>query len=262
MYGGVDLSYHVEYEKGISDYFFCEFGKEVGQNAHIHSHVEVVFVLDGNIQATISGMDYTFASGEMFIIMPYEIHSYGGDATTFVISCPTDYFQERTQFLIGKVFSPLYTAFGNIEKEIIFDIVDEKYSSDLKKKALMYYVFSRFLENCQLLDRNLSEYDTYRRAIIYISENFKENISLRKTALSVGVSEEHLSRVFNASGRVGFSEIINSLRVQHAKIRLLNKNLSISDIALESGFGSVRNFNRIFKKHFNCTPSEYRKKLL
>lgn len=255
------MSYYVEFEKGISDYFFCEFGKEVGQNAHIHSHIEVVFVLDGHIQATISGMDYTFPSGEMFIIMPYEIHSYGGDATTFVISCPTDYFQERTQFLVGKVFSPLYTAFGKIEKEIICDIVDEKYRSDLKKKALMYYVFSRFLENCELLERNLSEYDTYRRAVIYISENFKENITIKKTALKAGVSEEHLSRVFNTSGRVGFSEIVNSLRVHFAKRRLLNKNLSISDIALDAGFGSIRNFNRIFKLHFNCTPSEYRKRL-
>ena len=255
------MSYYIEYEKGISDYFFCMFGKEVGQNPHIHSHIEVVFVFEGSIQATISGMDYAFTSGEMFMIMPYEVHSYGGDAITFVISCPTDYFQERNQFLVGKVFSPLFTAFGKIEKEMIYDIVDEEYRSDLKKKALMYYIFSRFIENCELLDRNLSEYDTYRRAIIYISENFKENISLKKTALSASVSEEHLSRIFNSSGRVGFSEIVNSLRVQYAKRKLSNKNLSISDIALEAGFGSIRNFNRIFQKHCNCTPSEYRKKI-
>ena len=254
------MPYIVEYEKGISDYFFCDFGKEVGQKPHIHSHVEVVFIFDGNIQATISGMDYTFASGEMFIIMPYEIHSYGGDATTFVISCPTEYFQEQNQFLVGKVFSPPYIDFGSIEKEIIFDIVEEKYRSNLKKKALMYYVFSRFLEKCELLDRNLSEYDTYRRAIIYITTNFREDISLKKTALAAGVSEEHLSRIFNTSGRVGFSEVVNSLRVHFARRRIMSKNIPISDIALEAGFGSIRNFNRIFKQHFHCTPSEYRKK--
>lgn len=254
------MAYFVEYEKGISDYFFCDFGKEAGQNSHIHSHVEVVFVFDGNIQANISGLDYTFTSGEMFLIMPYEIHSYGGDATTFVISCPTDYFQEQNQFLVGKVFSPLFTTFGNIEKEMILDIVNEKYRCDLKKKALMYYVFSRFKERSNLLDRNLSEHDTYRRAIIYITQNFKEHVSLKKTAFAVGVSEEHLSRIFNASGRAGFSEVINALRVHSARSRLINKNLSISDIALEAGFGSIRNFNRIFKQHFHCTPSEFRKK--
>lgn len=254
------MSYFVEYEKGISDYFFCDFGKEVGQKSHIHSHIEVVFVLDGKIQANISGLDYTFTSGEMFIIMPYEIHSYGGDATTFVISCPTDYFQEQNQFLVGKVFSPLFTSFGVIEKEMIFDIIDEKYRSDLKKKALMYYVFSRFMERSNLLDRNLSEFDTYRRAIIYITQNFKDDISLKKAALAAGVSEEHLSRIFNASGRTGFSEVMNSLRVHFARRKLENTALPICDIALEAGFGSIRNFNRIFKQHFHCTPSEFRRK--
>lgn len=255
------MPYIVEYEKGISDYFFCEFGKEVGQKSHIHSHVEVVFVMDGHIQATISEIDYTFTAGEMFIIMPYEIHSYGGDATTFVISCPTDYFQEQNQFLVGKVFSPPYTTFGNIESSIISDIVNDKYRNDLKKKALMYYVFSRFLERCELLDRNLSEYDTYRRAIVYITQNFRDDISLKKTALAAGVSEEHLSRIFNASGRTGFLEVVNSLRVHFARRKLTNMALPISDIALEAGFGSIRNFNRIFKQHFHCTPSQFRKRL-
>ena len=141
---------------------------------------------------------------------------------------------------------------------MILDIVKETFRSDLKKKALMYYAFSRFVEHCDLLDRDFSEYDTYRKTVIYISENFKEDISLKKAALSAGVSEEHLSRIFNASGNVGFSEIVNTLRVQFAKGKLKNKSLSISDIALEAGFGSIRNFNRIFKKHFHCTPSEYR----
>lgn len=256
------MAYTVEYEKGISDYFFCEFGKEVGQNPHIHSHIEVVLVFEGYIQASISEVDYRFTAGEMFIIMPYEIHSYYGDATTFVISCPTEYFQERNQLLVGKAFSPPYTTFGLIEKNMVFDIVNENYQSDLKKKALMYYVFSRFVENCKLFDRSFSELDTYRKAIIYITENFKENISLKKTALSAGVSEEHLSRIFHASGRVGFSEIINSLRVQYAKRRLICTDLSISDIALEAGFGSIRNFNRIFQKHYHCTPSEFRRNLV
>lgn len=255
------MSYYVEYEKGISDYFFCMYGKELGQNPHIHSHVEVVFIFEGDLHATVSDLEYAFTAGEMFIIMPYEVHAYGGDATTFVISCPTDYFQEQSHYLTGKIFSPRHTKFGNIEKNIILDLVADKFQHDLKKKALMYYVFSRFSENCQLLDRVFSEYDVYRRTVIYVSENFKDDISLKKAALSAGVSEEHLSRVFNASGSVGFSEIVNSLRIQFAKGKLMNKNLSISDIALEAGFGSIRNFNRIFQKHFHCTPSEFRKNL-
>ena len=253
------MSYYVEYEKGISDYFFCEFGKEVGQKPHIHSHIEIVFVFEGILGATVSEKEYTFSAGEMFVIMPYEIHSYFGDATTFVISCPLEYFQERTQFLNGRLFSPIHIPFGKIERDIIFDIVDGEFKSDLKKKALMYYVFSGFVENCTLSERRFSEYDTYRRAVIYITENFKDNITLRKTALAAGVSEEHLSRMFNSSGKAHFSEILNSLRVNFSKQKLMDKSLSISDIALESGFGSIRNFNRIFKKHFNCTPSEFRK---
>jgi AraC-like DNA-binding protein len=38
------------------------------------------------------------------------------------------------------------------------------------------------------------------------------------------------------------------------------KDISISDVAYESGFGSIRNFNRIFKTHFGITPREYQKR--
>ena len=63
----------------------------------------------------------------------------------------------------------------------------------------------------------------------------------------------------NHGGKPGFSEILNSLRVFAAKQKLEQTTSPVIEVALETGFGSIRNFNRVFKKFFGCNPSDVRK---
>ena len=142
---------------------------------------------------------------------------------------------------------------------LIATIVGEEFTDDFKKKALLYCTVSDFLGSSVLTESPVFEYDIYRKALIYISENFKDNITLEKTALFIGVSAAHLSRVLNSNGKRGFSEVLNSLRVHEARKLIERGNLPISEIAMESGFGSIRNFNRIFQKHFGIKPSDIKK---
>lgn len=252
------MIYRINAETGISDYYFCDRRKNASSTPHIHSHIEFIYILDGSLNLTINGETSKISRNTMAIVMPYEVHNYSPEVSsdTFIIACPPEYISEYRQIFYEHDFLPSYTPFSDIIKQIVADIISSDYKDNFKKQALLYYTLSGFMENCQLKKKRTVEYDAYRKALVYISQHYTENITLDTVAQNIGVSSAHLSRLLNKKGYSSFSDILNSLRVYEAKRLLEKTNISISEAAYESGFGSIRNFNRIFNKFFGCTPKE------
>ena len=252
------MSYIIEVEEGFSNYYFCEQQTNPFYAPHCHSHMEFVFVTKGTLEITIENKSLEVTKGFVAVIMPYEVHSYKGNdrCQIFIIACPIEYFHEYRQILLGKIFEPSYVKISEAHNVMIDEIIKDNFSDNLKKKALIYYTISALLSNCEIKEIETFEYETYRKAVVYISNHYTESITLNKTAFYTGVTPTHLSHVLNSGGKPGFLGIVNSLRAYHAKFLLEQEKLSISEVALESGFGSIRNFNRIFKEYFNCNPKD------
>lgn len=255
------MNYIINPESGMSDFFYCERQTQPYFAPHVHSHMEFVYVLQGSVNITISQKNYVLTKNQMAIVMPYEVHGYdsGPDSAAFILACPPEYISEYRSLLSGRFFEPACTEMDKLHLEIIDSIIDGGFQDDLQKKALIYCTVSGFLKTCRQNEGPPFEYDLYRKVIVYISENYSENISLKTAALYAGVTVAHLSRVLNGEGKAGFSQILNSLRVYSAKKLLAEDRLTVSEIAMNSGFGSIRNFNRIFRQQFGCSPGEWRK---
>jgi AraC-like DNA-binding protein len=87
------------------------------------------------------------------------------------------------------------------------------------------------------------------------------NLSIDSLSRQLNVSRHHISQVLNENFRVTYADFISDLRLTEAKGRLQNNKFShytIAAIAMDSGFSSVSNFNELFKKKFNQTPSQCR----
>ncbi|MFQ9738569.1 MAG: helix-turn-helix domain-containing protein [Christensenellaceae bacterium] len=97
-------------------------------------------------------------------------------------------------------------------------------------------------------------------AIVYINEHYREELSLQSVAEAVGCSYNYLSKAFFEEVGIRFSQYVNNYRMQKAVYLLLNGETSVTDIAYETGFSSVRNFNRIFLAAMGTSPTEFRKK--
>lgn len=253
------MQYTISPERGFSDFFFCQQMINPVQPSHIHSHIEFVFVLEGSIEITISGKSTTLAPPQMAVIMPYEPHTYTGDARLFVLACPPEYLPEYRQILTDKVFSPPFAHYAPVHKAIIADIIADQFSDNLRKKAMLYYAVTALLQQCDLQPAPAYDFDLYRRALVYITENYQNNITLKSTATALGVNQSHLSRILNSGDKPGFSEILNSMRVYAARRMIEQENVNISEAAMAAGFGSIRNFHRIFKSHFGCNPTDIKK---
>ena len=93
----------------------------------------------------------------------------------------------------------------------------------------------------------------------YIENSFHDgNLSIDQIAESVGVSSAYLSSIFNQYAGENLVSYLNSYRVQMAKELLTNTSIAIKDVGYQVGFNSVQNFNRVFKRYANVTPSQYR----
>jgi AraC family transcriptional regulator of adaptative response / DNA-3-methyladenine glycosylase II len=100
----------------------------------------------------------------------------------------------------------------------------------------------------------------YRAARMF-EENCGSGESLEELAGRLGCTGRHLRRVFTAEYNVPPVQYLQTCRLLLAKNLLADTGLSVLDIAMAAGFGSLRRFNDLFKKHYRLSPTELRKKL-
>jgi AraC-like DNA-binding protein len=98
-----------------------------------------------------------------------------------------------------------------------------------------------------------------RKAFRCIQRNLTAELSQRQVADSVGMSPAVFSRFFKRHTGRTFQSYVAELRVSNACRLLRSRAHSITEIAFESGFGNLANFNRTFARMKGMTPSAYRK---
>lgn len=254
------------YEIGMVDevdYYIEQRHKDVFCAPHIHHHFEFVFELSGEIEVIIEGKTYSLKKDEVAVIMPYEIHEFKtiADSDIFVMGFPAKYISEYKKEFEGKTLKYPVLKMNNFLKELLRSFIDNSEHSIYDKKSVVYGVVSNVLKENELLESSIPQSDVFRDAVLYIKENYKEEITLKSTAEFLGITPVHLSRVFRKKGGKCFNETVSVVRLSEAIDLLKYTDLSIGEIAYQSGFGSIRNFNRIFDKYYNCTPKEMRTKI-
>ncbi|WP_333909537.1 AraC family transcriptional regulator [Tenacibaculum aiptasiae] len=105
---------------------------------------------------------------------------------------------------------------------------------------------------------NFENSDRIKKIYEYIQENYHKKITLDEISELINMSPVSFNRFIKKRTGKTFIAYLNSTRVSAATRLLLETDLSISEIAFKCGFNNIANFNRIFKKVKNCTPSEFK----
>lgn len=98
------------------------------------------------------------------------------------------------------------------------------------------------------------------KATTYINNRYTEKLTLEEVAAVSGFSKYHFTRIFKEFMNMTYYDYLNSRRVKRAEELLYKQEMSITDVAMNSGFSSLSAFNRTFKALKNCAPSDYRKR--
>ncbi len=101
-----------------------------------------------------------------------------------------------------------------------------------------------------------------KNALAYIEENYTQKLTLGEVAEKTYVSQWHLSKLLNRHTGQSFSDILNHVRIEHAKELLKDPALRIGDVSEQVGFLDLAHFSRVFKKQEGVSANEYRNRLL
>lgn len=92
----------------------------------------------------------------------------------------------------------------------------------------------------------------------FIQERMSESINLDRVIRHVSISRFYFCRLFKRATGMTLSEYVSRVRLENAKIMLLDSAMRISEVGHATGFTSIPRFNALFKEYVGMAPSEYR----
>ena len=108
-------------------------------------------------------------------------------------------------------------------------------------------------------DRKLEERKPILLAKEYMQENFWRSLTLEEVSAYVGFNASYFSNLFKRETSMNFLEYLTTLRIDHARERLMKTDDSVNEIAEAVGYSDVKYFSRIFKRSLGLSPNKFRK---
>ena len=222
---------------------------------HCQTSAEILLITRGIVRAVCQHEVYRLSAGEAIWVMPYEVHSYDtveeNDATVCIFS--TDMMPDFFQLMAGKQLTQPVVSFSE-EK---LNALSEKNTDPFSRKSALYALASKAVMGGTLKTDMRTDYDPMCKMMLYVQSHYRENVTLRDLARHMGYSYNYASHLFHQYFCMGFCEMINMHRLDEAARLLKQPSFSITEIAGQTGFSTIRTFNTAFKKRFLMTPSEY-----
>ncbi len=98
-----------------------------------------------------------------------------------------------------------------------------------------------------------------RKAARLLEENCGSGQNIEEYVHRLGCSDRHFRRAFTAAFRVSPVQYLQTCRLLLAKNLLTDTDLSVTDVAMAAGFGSLRRFNDLFKTRYRLSPTVLRR---
>ena len=240
---------------------------------HLHSHIEVGFLVEGSTRMTVDEEVFDLKAEDAFLIFPNRIHSFedNGSISCYLLICSADDTSPFTEvFKKNLPVSPVVTPKDADSLRQVFAVAskrgrelelhpDETFASE-KVRAFAPAIISELVPSLSLLPSSSADPDATQRILLYCDTHYRDELNLDLLSEELGYSKYYISHVFSDNVKIGFSRYLRSLRVTAAKRMIRHTDMSMTDVAIESGFSSIRTFNRQFFEETGMTPTEYAKK--
>ncbi|MBI2518626.1 MAG: PocR ligand-binding domain-containing protein [Opitutae bacterium] len=140
-------------------------------------------------------------------------------------------------------------------------VLDKKQHEAVLRLLTIFAQHLSSISNQLMLSAKQAESPMISRAKVYIAEHQHEEISLRQVAGSVNTSAFYFCKMFKQATGLTFTDYLARVRIEKVKNLLLNPHKRISEAAYETGFQSLSQFNRVFRKIVGESPTVWRDKL-
>jgi len=244
---------------GSPGYLKTERGKNFNFPPHLHQCFELIILLSGKMKVTVDDSVFELNAKEALLVFPNQIHALQSVKSEHILCIfSPDLVQEYSSRLSGKIphdnlFIPdtyFIDALCNLNPD----------STITHKKGLLYSLCAQFDDGKCYEVRQTDRDGLLNKIFTFVEECFSTDCSLKKLAKKIGYDYAYLSRMFRKIAGISYNTYVNHYRLSHACYLMVNTDFSIIQCALESGYESVRSFNRNFKAYLGMSPTDYREK--
>jgi len=253
---------------------------------HYHPEIEIMYIMQGRGTRVVGDSVESFSSGDFVLV---------GSNTPHVWKSNKEHYEERDDLFAEclVLFIPPKTLGDEIlpipEMSAITKMLEDgKRGIKFKKdeaaglREMMVDIYSlqgmdRMLKVVELLHKMSQckhthylssigyesnfehrDFDRLSRCVEYLLQHYDQKIELETLADLANLTPNSFCRYFKKRTTKTFSEFLTELRLGKACQLLMESDKTISQIAFESGFSSLSNFNDQFKKFKHESPRKYR----
>ncbi|MGN0675355.1 MAG: helix-turn-helix domain-containing protein [Oscillospiraceae bacterium] len=226
---------------------------------HWHMESELIFLEKGCCDVMVENTVYTLSENDCVFIRSGAVHYVKADSDSIVSVMKID--SELISSAVGAQ-TPICPL---LESRYTVAEIFEKTRQEISNGEKYYEVICAGLVTAMIADifRNektetlntASESSAYKELLRLISERYAD-ITFDEAAEFMCFSRPYFSKYFHKMSGMTFSEYLNVVRVSESVKMLSQKNLSAGETAVAAGFGTIRSFNRIFKRYTGFTPRE------
>lgn len=244
-------------------------------SAHWHTQLEIVAVLSGNLRAQVNGITYVMNTGDVLLCGSNDIHSYiKSECRILLIIVSPSFIEGVSKELQNNTLLNHCVRYNDLNEEakiLISRIVSEYADIDQQDKqvsslvfhgycmTLLGFILNKLDYNPEVQKIKLNMYDYMCRGFEYINNHYcEENINLQTIAQNIGISPCYFSRCFKMYSGYSLTEYINRKRIKKAEKLLKETDKKITEISMECGYGSLRNFNRVYRNITGTAPQQLR----
>jgi AraC-like DNA-binding protein len=256
---------------------------------HYHPEFELVLILKSNGKRLIGNAVSDFNEGDLSFFGPNLPHIYRNPAmyyreqSSLTAKSVVIHFLEKS---IGRDLLALPQAkkitnllersgqgmdiTGNMRKKVISKMNQLLQSNGMSRLIHLLEILNMLANSSEyklicettMIGNNTIDVDRLGKVFAYILQNFQKEIRLEEVAQLAYMTRTSFCRYFQERTKRTFSSVLIDVRLNHASKLLLENNLRIIDVAYESGYNNLSNFNRQFKHKFSINPKEYQQVFL
>lgn len=265
------------------------FDPVVMPSAHTHGHIEMNWLSAGSMDYDFDGRQVTVPAGRITLFwagIPHQTIAVdrgpGNDARQCNIYLPLDAFlhmphvETLHETMMGGGIICLDTdnvdattlrrwygdyRSGDPERQ---DILKVEIGAMLRRSVLTGWeeLMPAWIEPTNAAPRQASPVRYVVAMVRYILENLSEPLTVEDVARVAGLHPNYALNLFTSVMRVPIRKFVVRMRLVHARALLFESNLSIANVAFQSGFNSLSQFYAHFRKAYGVTPLELRKRLI
>ena len=235
---------------------------------HRHDFYEIEVVVSGSATQILNGQSCQLRRGCVTLLAPSDFHAVIPHKDLYVYN-----FMFRESMISEKYLNNIRVYGGNkflnfdgkdLQEiisicqilELEYDKQSQERSSIMKNLMECFFLLLlRAMQQQSLLQEKAN--GTIQASIQYLHQHYLESPSIPQTASAVGLSPNYLAHRFRKMTGQSYTEYLTNLKLGHVKRLLLTSNMSITEICFASGFTSISNFTKVFKKHTGLSARQF-----